>query len=170
MDQIARYLTGLSDTRLNFFVGGQAAVDIDPALGFTIFSVTGPGKQTERFTVGPKDTVLTVPQVKEFGHYRVDAADAKKTPFARGFSVNVPATESNLTPVTDDKLKEILGKDRVAIARDPDKLEAAVDEGRVGKELFSWIMFLAVTVVCVEGYFANRFYRRPVIHEQLAPA
>lgn len=157
-DQIMRYLAGVADTQLNFMVGSNVTMPLDPLNPFTLFSVTDPAGHAERLSVPGTESLLTIPSVKLLGNYRVDSTEAGRV-FARGFSVNEPTEESDLSAIAPEKLQEIIGKDRLVVARDPAELHEIVDEARVGRELFPWLMLLIVGLVCAEGYFANRFYR-----------
>lgn len=167
-DQVTRYMAGIMETKLNFAAGSPVAIDLDPGAGYTLFAITDPAKQVDRVSVEPRETMLTVPSVRRLGHYQVESSAEPGKQFRRGFSVNEPPEESVLTTIDVEKLKTVIGKDRFAIARDPDALESVVDEARVGRELFSWIMLLVITLVCIEGYVANRFYRRPTLQPQMA--
>lgn len=157
-DQITRYLAGLSELRLNYPVGAHVTIDLDPTQPFALFSVTDPQNQAQRLAPDQRRSTLTIPAVRLAGHWRIDADEGDRV-FASGFSVNVPAEESALLPLPAEQLAELLGEKRVAVATDPEQLDEVVGEGRVGKELFGWLMLLVIALVCVEGYFANRFYK-----------
>lgn len=159
-DQISRHLSGLADTKLNYLAGNVVAIDLNPAEPFSLFSITDPEGRIERLAVDPRESMLTIPSAKLLGHYKVDASENGRL-FGRGFSVNEPNRESVLTPIDVEELRKLLGPERTAIAREPSKLDEVVDQARVGRELFPWIMFLVLCVITAEGYIANRFYKQP---------
>lgn len=158
-DQIAHYLAGVTEAKLNFVAGDNVTVELDPTLRFSLYYVTHPDKRVERLSVPASESLLTLPDVHEVGNYRVDAEEKKKS-FTAGFSVNLPLAESDIKQLESDKLIEFLGEERVHVARDPEELAATVDQDRVGRELFSWLMFLVLAAIVAEGYISNRFYRR----------
>lgn len=156
-DQIAKYLAGEAEARFNFLAGQPVPLEIPGAGG--LVAVTDPTGQVERLAIDPGERTATVPPTKSLGNFRVDANESAGSPL-RAFSVNESVEESNLSPLDQEKLAELIGKERLAIARGPGDIERVVGEGRVGRELFPWLMLLVVTLIAVEGYFANRFYRR----------
>lgn len=164
-DQITRYLSGVSDGQYNYAAGNFVNVELDPNKPLTLFTITDPTGHVDRVTAEPRAAVLTVPSVRKLGHYQVEAKEGDRS-FFSGFSVNEQEEESQLAPVGNDQLRKLIGEDRTVVARSTDSLDRVVDEARVGRELFPWLMLIVIAIVCVEGYFANRFYRQP----SLAPA
>jgi hypothetical protein len=160
VDQITRHLAGVGEGKLNFLAGEPIVVELDAVQPAGLITMTVPSGEFERLSVEPAESALTVPSVKELGNYRIDGADGGPA-FHRAFSVNEPAAESQLAPIAQESLLEWLGKDRCSIARDPDDLEAVVGEGRVGRELFPFLMLLVMSIVAAEAWIANRFYARP---------
>lgn len=164
-EQVTHYLAGVSETQWNYPAGNFVTVDLDPNQPLTLFTVTDPTGNVDRVTVEPRSQVLSLPAMSKPGHYHVDAKEGDRA-FSTGFSVNERTEESELTPVSADQLRELIGEDRLVIAPNAEALERVVDEARVGRELFPWIMIVVLIIVCGEGYLANRFYRQP----SLAPA
>lgn len=156
-DQIVRYLAGSAEAKWNYLAGQPIAIEVDPGAAGALFSITDPAGEFERLSVDPTETSLVIPPPKHLGNYRVDAGEAVR-PFSCRFSVNEPAEESVLTKIPADRLAELIGKDRLRIARDPSQIEQVVGEARVGRELFPWLMILVIALVVAEGYLANRFY------------
>ena len=88
-----------------------------------------------------------------------------------GFSVNPPAGESQFSVLEPTDLNMLFGgKDRYALADDPDSLKRVIDRARVGHELFPWIMCLILVVVTAESVLANRFYKETGQKAMLAEA
>jgi hypothetical protein len=159
-DQIMRHLSGVTETQLNHLVGAGVTVELNPEELSSLYAVTDPQGQIQRLTPDNNLAVLSVPPTQSVGNWRVDPVDPDRHA-THGFSVNAPVEESSLTTVEESRLRDLLGKDRFAIARDPDTLETVVGEARVGRELFPWLMLVVLGLVAMEGYLANRFYRRP---------
>ena len=85
-----------------------------------------------------------------------------KVSFPSGFSVNAPSEETRLAPLATADLEKLFGgKDNEAysLADDAASLSRVIEVGRVGRELFPWLMMLIMIVVTVESVLANRFYR-----------
>jgi hypothetical protein len=77
-----------------------------------------------------------------------------------GFSVNPPRIESQFSPLEKTELDTLFGgKDRYALADNPERLKTIVTDVRVGRELFPLVMLLILFVVTLENVLANTFYR-----------
>lgn len=78
-----------------------------------------------------------------------------------GFSLNPPATESNLTRLEAKEIEAVFGPDTVF----PANKKLALSEILSGKftqpiELFPFLMILLLLVMALENLLANKFYRR----------
>ena len=94
------------------------------------------------------------------GNWTVKAIATEGKEGMTGFSVNPPLTESLFVPLETSDLDKIFGgKDRYALANDPESLERAIQTTRIGREMFPWLIMLIMVVVTVESILANRFYR-----------
>ncbi len=162
------YLSGTAGDRLNYDAGEDALLPIDPtrrSANYTVQSVADP-KLTER--LGPPATsdklVVTTPQT--LGHWIVDGKAPDGSDVHLGFSINAPESEATVVPLDEKELASLFGaKENVNLADDAKSLERAVKTGRVGHEIFPWIMLLILIVVTLENLLANRFHR-----EQAVPA
>lgn len=98
------------------------------------------------------------------GQYGVTASDAEKQ-ISREvvrFSMNIAASESDLTRVPIDEIERLLGKDAViAQERHTPILETLNDRWDEPIELFPWLMIALLFALALENLLANRFYRRP---------
>ncbi len=63
------------------------------------------------------------------------------------------------TPLEKQDLDTIFGKDDYKLAEDVQTLEKMVTIGRLGHEIFPWLMFLILIVVTLENFLANTFYK-----------
>jgi hypothetical protein len=117
---------------------------------------TPDGAQQSR-TVPPESSELTLVDTRLAGQYRVLDANPNSD-FSVGFSVNAPAEESDLTPLTATDLDEMFGENRYRISRSLEELERIVTEGRLGQELFPQVLLLVIVFFCAEHLVSNRFY------------
>ena len=157
-DEIVRYLAGTAEMKLNYSTGETVEIERRASDPFTLYAVTKPGKEIERITIDPRETALRVPNANQPGQYRVDASQNDRT-FAAGFSVNIPASESELEPIDAKEISTLFGKNPVTIVRDPAELQRVEGTARIGRELFPWIVLLVATALFGEAFLANRFYR-----------
>lgn len=156
--QLMDYLCRSTDRRLDFLAGQRVLLELDPGRSAGLVTITDPRGEVERVTLDPGATVLAA-TTAALGNYRVEAADGSEFPLM-GFSVNEPVDECDLNSIEPAAIEKLIGKDRLVITRDPAELEGAVEEARVGRELYPWLMLIVLALFAVEGYFANRFYRQ----------
>ena len=71
-----------------------------------------------------------------------------------------PTGKASLTRSTQEDLDTIFGKDNYKLAEDVQTLEKIVTIGRMGHEIFPWLMFLILIVVTLENFLANTFYKQ----------
>jgi hypothetical protein len=90
------------------------------------------------------------------GFYEIQYGDDTPPVLA---AVNVDPAESDVRALQGDALREALaGLPLRLVAEDADVV-AAVHEGRVGRELWKELLMLALIVLLLEAYFAQRFSR-----------
>ena len=77
-----------------------------------------------------------------------------------GFSVNVPDGETRFDPIVPQDLDTVFGKDNYKLAEDVQTLEKMERIGRLGHEMFPWLMFLILAIVTLENFLANTFYKQ----------
>lgn len=157
-DEVMRYLAGAAETQWNFRTGEAVAIPRKPGEGFGVYAIADPTGNIERISIDPRSTEISVPALQTPGHYRVEASNADQA-YSAAFSANVAPMESSIEPIAPERLREIFGDKRVAVARDPSELQRVEGASRVGRELFGWLMVLFAAVVCLEGFLSNRFYR-----------
>ena len=92
------------------------------------------------------------------GAYRLRGQ--KGGPVVRGFSVNLPATTSDLSRLPAGNLDELLGEDRYHLARSREEIDRAVGNDRIGSEFYPLLITLMAVALGLEHLLANRFYRR----------
>lgn len=103
------------------------------------------------FRLGPEKTGAA-------GFFTLTAEDGK---WADGFSLNVPAEESNLERVPPESIHELFGADAVFPA-DKKLPLADILGGKFTQpiELFPFLMILLLLILAVENWMGNKFYRK----------
>ena len=162
MDQTVPYLAGTSnEPPLNIEAGENVLLKLEPTARFTKFLVTGPDPKTKsRLVSSPSNDFLEVIEPSDLGIWSVKATGADNRTSTMGFSVNVPQGESDFDPLKEADLDTIFGKGNYKLAEDVQTLEKIVTIGRLGHEIFPWLMFLILIVVTLENFLANTFYKQ----------
>jgi hypothetical protein len=134
---------------------------LDPSRRFKSYYVEAPDRQgSEMLTPPPASDTLVVVGPQFLGNWTVRATNSEGKEGRTGFSVNPPLAETRFEPLLTADLNTLFGgKDRYALADDPESLERAIQTTRIGREMFPWLIMLIMIVVAVEGVLANRFYR-----------
>ena len=78
----------------------------------------------------------------------------------RGFSTNVPEAMTHLERIARQDLDALFGEERYRLARNQEEITRDVQRGRVGVELYPFLILLVALVLGLEHVLANRFYRR----------
>jgi hypothetical protein len=159
MNELMLYLVGSEDERLNYVAGDTAVLygageELPPSV-----SLTSPDGAQSRADIDPTKGVMTFSSTDQIGNYRVRAGGTQSK-FERGFSINLPLAATRLARLPIEELDILLGKDRYRIADDSRKIEREAGRGRVGQELFPYMMALVALALALEQVLANRFYRR----------
>lgn len=158
MNELTLYLAGASDTVLNYQAGQSAVirprgVPIPPA-----FVLTAPGREPERRNADPSATTILVAPLDEVGHYRLRAGGGPEA-FDAGFSVNLPSEATDLARFSPEELTALFGKTTVNLARSQEEIRREVSLGRVGRELYPWLVVLLALLLLAEQLISNWFYR-----------
>lgn len=156
-DQLTRFLAGRTGGRRNYSTGEEAVLRLGrddvpqklllrtPELGQRPIDVPKDGR---RLVVGGLD---------EIGNYELFSVPGEPKA-TRGFSVDLPASESDLQRLTNNELDTRFGEDRYSLARDGQRLAAVVRDTTLGAELMPYVLMALVAVFCGEHLVANRFY------------
>ena len=155
---IVSYMVGGSDQRLNYLAGQTAVLYLDPQTEYRSYALTTPDQVEVRLTPDLTRNLLPVAATDTAGNYRV-AAGGIVGGVHRGFSVNLPPEGTRLNRLADDDLRAVFGSADYRVARDRDDLEGKISVGRVGRELFPFLIALVALALGVEHVLANRFYR-----------
>ena len=160
--QTARYLAGDAETpRHNFITGREPPrLSLRGSDLFSAFTLRGP-EQLEKVLAPEPGGQLVFPQATLPGNYLVESAGGEVVQRLGGFSVNMPAEESDLARVPAEELESVLGQGAVV----PVDRKANLKDSLAGNwlepvELFSVLMAALLVILAVENLVSNKFYRR----------
>ena len=153
------YLVGSSQQQLNYFVGQTAVLRLDPKSEHRSYGLTAPEGIRINLTPDLGRHLLTVTSTDGVGHYRLTAGGSTPAGVDQGFSVNLALEQTQLDRMADEGLAEIFGPHDYHLARNKEELEGKVSYQRVGRQLFSLLIFLVAAVLAIEQIMANRFYK-----------
>lgn len=135
---------------------GEAAV-IHVARGDinSVFVRTPAGDEVP-VAVDPRRGTVTVTDTRVTGNY-VLRSGGQTGGFAKGFSANLDPAATDFIRVAPEPLAAVLGAGH-RLARTEADLVRDVALGRVGTELFGWLILVAACAMAIDWILANRFY------------
>jgi hypothetical protein len=148
---------GASQQQLNYDAGQTVVLQLDPESTRRAYVVTAPGDVAFPLTADLKQHVLVVTEPEKVGNYRVQAGGTSGVD--RGFSVNLRPEQTRMDRLSQEDLDELFGSEKYHLARDRSQIERDVSLGRVGQELFPWVILLVAMILGAEHVVANKFYR-----------
>ncbi|MDY3560519.1 BatA domain-containing protein [Gemmata sp. JC673] len=115
---------------------------------------------------GDKQTELRIspPKTNAPGNFALSVRPGATEVWRDGFSLNVPADESNLAKVDVKDVEELVGEGRVIVVTPATKNVSLADlltttlGGLI--DLFPWLLIAVLGLLVGESFIANRFYRR----------
>ncbi|MCA9241777.1 MAG: BatA and WFA domain-containing protein, partial [Planctomycetales bacterium] len=159
VDNLAAYLTGASDTRLNYRPGELVTLPLGEQNDLTGYVLTLPSGDAVRQTIAPGDTSLSIGMTQQLGNYRVRAG-GESGGLDLGFSVSPDQTSGQIEHQKEEALAAALPVDRFQVARSRDALSDQIILAGQGRELFPWVITLVAAALAAETWMANRFYER----------
>ena len=153
---LADYLSGAADRRLNYAAGEPAIVPAPAGAALSGYVLRLPTGEAIRNSQ-PGLTEIVVGTTETPGNYRLSAG-GEGARLDTGFSANAAADIGRLARINFDAVAKSLGKDRVSLVRGQSELARGVDVGRVGRELYSWLMAVVAMALGAEHLMSNRFY------------
>lgn len=156
----AQYLAGGSDARLNYLPGESAVVPLGGERALGMFLLATPSGERLRQTAGGEQDAVTISVTEWPGNYQLRSG-SDQGGFARGFSVNLPPAATQLDRLDTEQLKALLDGLPIRVARGRDQIDRSVSLGRVGLELYPFLIALVAIVLAAEHLLANRFHDRP---------
>ena len=157
---LTRFLSGRGEERYNFLAADTlvvpvAATDADAAV------LRRPDLSQTRLELSVGADQLAVTGADEPGHYSVvrpPGEDGAGGGLLSAFSVNLPEGESDLTPIAPDDLDARLGEGRYTLSRTAEELDLTTVRGRLGEEMFPYLLALLAATFAGELLVGNRFY------------
>ncbi len=156
------YLAGTAGEKLNYEAGDNAVLPLDPATRAPNYSVQGPDPKIPPDRLSPPADVdsLLVSSPQLAGQWSVEGQAGDGAKSRLGFSVNVAPAESLVVALKPNDLDGLFGgKDNYKLADSAEGLREAIARGRVGFEIFPWLMALILILVTAESLLANKFHR-----------
>lgn len=156
-DELMQYLTGATSEQRNFDVGDPVDIAVPQSRRFGTYRVSRPQFRMTEGEFPIDETSILLTDATDAGQYRLKSADPEVA-FVYEFSVNPQDNESDLTPITDERLEELLGPERFTRVRSTQELDRAVNLGRLGVKVFPVLMGLLVLLFCAEHLMSHFFY------------
>ncbi|HJZ59234.1 MAG TPA: BatA domain-containing protein [Gemmataceae bacterium] len=171
-DLVIKYLVGeLADAVLNYQTGQTVTMSLAklPAGKRENLILEGPrvegrdaivplGEQQTELKLGPPRTLFA-------GNFTVTLPGRPNPEPPRwrdGFSLNPPAEEFALDKVSVEVIEGLTGPNSVVpVERDLKLWDAMERKFNQPVDLFPWLLILVLMLLVLEGFVANRFYRRP---------
>ena len=158
VDQLTQYLAWQASGRFDHFVGDEVNLPLDRDRKLTKVIVRSPDFKQKLIDIPAESRVLTLRDQTAVGSYKVDSVD-QSLDYHKGFSLNLPSSESDLKRLETEDLDGILGEGRYSVSRDPAILERNVATGRLGQEMYGMVVAFLVAVFAMEQFTATWFYR-----------
>ena len=156
-EDLMLYLGHHTDGRFNWISGQNAIVRFDRNRVQDQYLLRKPSMQQLPGDVPVKEDFVVLKDVNAAGHYRFSSGRGEDA-FVSGFSVNSDDQESKFEPIQPSDLDTLLGEGRYSKARHIDELDRAVQNSRIGQEMFPLLMILVVIFFVGEHFVANFFY------------
>ncbi len=156
-DQLVQYVSQNSDERYNYTAGQVPVVQLAEDLDIRQLLVRKPDRTQPARDIPAGAEEVAIEDARLLGNYRLFPRNAELK-FERGFSMNAVASESNLSRMGASDLDALFGEGRYEAARDIDSLTRQVRQGRVGREIFPWVLAAMIGIFIAEHFVANYFY------------
>ena len=161
-NELMYYLVGQGQERLNYIAGETAVVRLDGLVRggedrFSTYVLTTPGGDHIRTPLDEKLDAVVVTSTEAPGNYLIQAGGGA-TALDLGFSVNLPGNVTSLARASAEDVKAIFGETPFRLAHNRDEIDRNVSAGRVGSELFPYLIVLMAIALACEQVLANRFY------------
>ena len=157
-DQLTQYLSQQASLRCNLQVGDEVSLplDRDQKLKKVVLRMPDFKQRTQEIPRDSKSLLLR--DLSSVGSYQVDGADAE-VDYHTGFSLNSNSDESDLRRLESADLDSIFGEGRYSVNRDPGSLIRNVQTGRMGQEMYGFLVGCLAVVFAAEQFTATWFYR-----------
>ncbi len=161
LSQTIPYLAGTAGERLNYEAGQDAILTVDANRRASSYIVQGPDpKISDRLAAPTASDILPIQSPSKEGQWKVEGKGPDGSQMKMGFSVNVSPLETQVVALKDNDLDGLFGgKDNYKIADDLAGLVRAQGIGRIGIDIFPWLMMLILALVTAENLLANKFHK-----------
>ena len=153
----ADYLVGADTQPLNTLAGRVVVLPLPRRSDLATYVLQPPTGDPLPQSLSPGQSEIVVTTADEVGNYRVRSG-GEQARLDRGFSINTTDSAGRLQRANSNDLLAALGKDRVEIVAGRDNLSRSVSIGRIGRELYGWLIVLVALVLGAEQWLADRFY------------
>lgn len=158
--EIARHLATAKSANLNGLVGDSFVLPNDQANAPSKYALYRPENQ-EPVDVAVERGRLYLDFNDRPGAYRLRGLNNQQEVHLRGFAVNVPAGQSDLSRIGKPQLDSWLGRGRYAVAENESQIQRIQGAGRLGLEFYPSLIRLLAVAFLAEILFSNWFYREP---------
>ncbi|WP_425396659.1 BatA domain-containing protein [Aeoliella sp.] len=155
---MADYLVGADNRPLNYQAGRVVSLPLPRRSDLATYVLEPPTGDPLPQSLSPGQQEIVVTVTDQVGNYRVRSG-GERARLDRGFSVNSAADVGMLQRAEFATIAAALGKDRVELATNRRSLSGTIDLGRVGRELFPWLIAIVAVVLACEQWLADRFYK-----------
>ncbi|MFK7817493.1 MAG: BatA and WFA domain-containing protein [Planctomycetaceae bacterium] len=160
-ERLTYYLDQAADGTFNWISGQNPIVRFDRDKVQETYLLRKPSRQQLPGPIPQEQNFTVLSDANAVGHYRFSSGTGNDG-FVSAFSVNSDDGESDFTQITESELTTLLGPDRFTRAKQIDELDRAVQNSRMGREVFPLLMILVVLFFLAEHFVANHFYNEGV--------
>jgi hypothetical protein len=150
-----RTLSGSDQSSITFNAGESIRLANESSKWPSRWDLYTPDAQ--RVSLEAVQGVLSIGPQSQSGNYHLRGNLG--VPVTRGFSVNIPASSTNLQRVDQAQLDSALGEGCFRIARGQDEVSSSVGQARFGQELYPLLMLFVAGIFLAEQFMSNRFYK-----------
>lgn len=153
------YLVGADTWSLNYQAGKIVSLSVPRRTDLATYVLRPPTGDPLPQSLAPGQQEIVLTTTDEVGNYRV-VSGGEQARLDTGFTVNAAGDVGLLDRTDFEGIANRLGADRVALATDRSSLSSSIDLGRVGRELYPWLIALVALALGAEQWLADRFYQR----------
>jgi hypothetical protein len=144
-----------TDDDRNVVAGQPAVLHVGRREIASVFVRTPAGDEVP-VAVDQQRRTITVNGTQAPGNYAVRAG-GEAGGFAKGFSATLDPRATDFTRLPPEQLAALISQGQ-RVAQTESELVRDVDLGRIGAELFGWLILVAAAAMAVDWVLANRFY------------
>lgn len=158
VEQMIEYASRFTDMQHNFIIGQTPVLPVEPQNSERSLLLRQPGLKQTRLALNANATSVVIDDLNQLGHYELFESSSRIP--LQGFSLNPPASESDLTRLSTEDLDQRFGEDNYKVSRGIEELKDEIDAADIGQEIFPMLLMLVVVMFVGEHLVANRFYQQ----------